>query len=39
LALEGEDGKLEKLDEARRAEEVKHGQQMVDQYCNAPKPE
>lgn len=39
VAMQGPDGTLQKLDEARRAEEIKLGQQKVDEYCNAPKPE
>jgi hypothetical protein len=36
VAMEGEDGKLEKLDETRRKTEIERGQKLVEQYCNAP---
>jgi hypothetical protein len=37
VAMEGADGKMQPLDETRRAAELKRAQELVETHCNAPK--
>jgi hypothetical protein len=39
VAMQGPDGKLQKLDKAQREKEIEHGQNLVKQYCTPPKAE